>query len=235
MSKSLGNGEVWGQGRGVKGGADDEQEPCGTVRNRLISLPKLHSRAAARPTFPPCTRSLLPSAVVDPVETIGQYGADALRWTLATGTAPGQDLNLSLDRVNASRNFTNKLWQAGKFLLFNLDKVGGGGGRRGAGGCRREAGRAPPVVFDLEGEAARGEQRARLGRWPGGCRLRPGAHAGAGRAAGVACTCPQHAVCWLCNTTSPAAPAASSILSDSCPSLTSLPSLSPPCCCSHAG
>ena len=50
--------------------------------------------------------------VVDPVETIAKYGADALRWTLATGTAPGQDLNLSLDRVTAARNFTNKLWQA---------------------------------------------------------------------------------------------------------------------------
>ena len=50
--------------------------------------------------------------------------ADALRYTLATGTSPGQDLNLSLDRVNASRNFTNKLWNAGKFVLFNLEKVG---------------------------------------------------------------------------------------------------------------
>ncbi|KAL4451165.1 hypothetical protein ABPG77_009237 [Micractinium sp. CCAP 211/92] len=61
--------------------------------------------------------------VVDPVETIQQYGADALRFTLATGTSPGQDLNLSLDRVNSARNFTNKLWNAGKFVLFNLEKV----------------------------------------------------------------------------------------------------------------
>lgn len=51
---------------------------------------------------------------------------DALRFTLATGTSPGQDLNLSLDRVNSSRNFTNKLWNAGKFVLFNLDKVSAG-------------------------------------------------------------------------------------------------------------
>lgn len=57
--------------------------------------------------------------------------ADALRYTLATGTSPGQDLNLSLDRVNSSRNFTNKLWNAGKFILFNLEKVGAG---RGVGG-----------------------------------------------------------------------------------------------------
>ncbi|KAI3430578.1 hypothetical protein D9Q98_005171 [Chlorella vulgaris] len=61
--------------------------------------------------------------VVDPVETVQQYGADALRFTLATGTSPGQDISLSLDRVNSSRNFTNKLWNAGKFVLFNLDKV----------------------------------------------------------------------------------------------------------------
>ncbi|KXZ53642.1 hypothetical protein GPECTOR_6g559 [Gonium pectorale] len=61
--------------------------------------------------------------VVDPLDTIAQYGTDALRFTLATGTAVGQDLNLSLERVTASRNFTNKLWNAGKFVLFNLDKV----------------------------------------------------------------------------------------------------------------
>jgi valyl-tRNA synthetase len=39
------------------------------------------------------------------------------------GTAPGQDLNLSLDRVNAARNFTNKAWNVGKFIEFNLEKV----------------------------------------------------------------------------------------------------------------
>ena len=62
--------------------------------------------------------------VVDPVETIQQYGADALRFTLATGTSPGQDINLSLDRVNSSRNFTNKIWNAAKFVLFALQQDG---------------------------------------------------------------------------------------------------------------
>lgn len=62
--------------------------------------------------------------VVDPVEVIQEYGTDALRYTLATGTSPGQDLNLSLDRVNGSRNFTNKLWNAGKFVLFSLEQAG---------------------------------------------------------------------------------------------------------------
>jgi valyl-tRNA synthetase len=52
--------------------------------------------------------------------------ADALRYTLATGTSPGQDVNLSLERVNSNRNFTNKLWNAGKFVLFNLEQASGG-------------------------------------------------------------------------------------------------------------
>ncbi|GBF93255.1 valyl-tRNA synthetase [Raphidocelis subcapitata] len=61
--------------------------------------------------------------VVDPLDVARDYGADALRFTMATGTAPGQDLNLSLDRVNANRNFTNKVWNIGKYILFNLEKV----------------------------------------------------------------------------------------------------------------
>ncbi|CAL5223969.1 g6577 [Coccomyxa viridis] len=58
--------------------------------------------------------------VVDPVEVISQYGTDALRFTLATGTTAGQDLNLSLERVLGNRNLTNKLWNAGKFLQMQL-------------------------------------------------------------------------------------------------------------------
>lgn len=63
--------------------------------------------------------------VIDPLTVIQDYGTDALRFTLVTGTSVGQDLNLSLDRVNANRNFTNKLWNAGKYILFNLEKVSG--------------------------------------------------------------------------------------------------------------
>ncbi|EIE27636.1 valyl-tRNA synthetase [Coccomyxa subellipsoidea C-169] len=62
--------------------------------------------------------------VVDPVEVIGEYGTDALRFTLATGTTAGQDLNLSMDRVVGSRNLTNKLWNAGKFLQMALGQAG---------------------------------------------------------------------------------------------------------------
>ncbi len=50
----------------------------------------------------------------------GQYGADALRFTLATGNAPGNDMRFSDEKVNASRNFANKLWNASRFLLMNL-------------------------------------------------------------------------------------------------------------------
>lgn len=61
--------------------------------------------------------------VVDPLDVIHKYGTDALRFTLATGTTAGQDLNLSMDRLVSSRNFTNKLWNAGKFILFNLEQL----------------------------------------------------------------------------------------------------------------
>jgi len=61
--------------------------------------------------------------VVDPLDTIAEYGTDALRFTLATGTTPGQDLNLNMDRVTNSRNFVNKIWNGGKFILFNLQDV----------------------------------------------------------------------------------------------------------------
>eukprot|EP00252_Welwitschia_mirabilis_P012498 TRINITY_DN2758_c0_g1_i6.p1 TRINITY_DN2758_c0_g1~~TRINITY_DN2758_c0_g1_i6.p1 ORF type:complete len:667 (-),score=138.56 TRINITY_DN2758_c0_g1_i6:304-2304(-) len=58
--------------------------------------------------------------VIDPIETIKEYGTDALRFTLATGTTPGQDLNLSAERLLSNKAFTNKLWNAGKYILQNL-------------------------------------------------------------------------------------------------------------------
>lgn len=63
--------------------------------------------------------------VVDPLDVVKDYGADPLRYTLVTGTTPGQDVNLSMDRLGASRNFMNKVWQAGKFVLLCLEEVGG--------------------------------------------------------------------------------------------------------------
>jgi len=57
---------------------------------------------------------------IDPLEVIDQYGADALRFTLATGNSPGNDMRFSDEKVNASRNFANKLWNASRFILMNL-------------------------------------------------------------------------------------------------------------------
>ena len=57
---------------------------------------------------------------IDPLEIIEKYGADALRFTLATGNAPGNDMRFKLERVEASRNFANKVWNAARFILMNL-------------------------------------------------------------------------------------------------------------------
>ena len=58
---------------------------------------------------------------IDPLEVIDQYGADALRFTLATGNSPGNDMRFSAERVEASRNFANKIWNATRFAMMNLD------------------------------------------------------------------------------------------------------------------
>ena len=58
---------------------------------------------------------------VDPLEVIKEYGADALRFTLATGNAPGNDMRYYPERVEASRNFANKIWNAARFVLMNID------------------------------------------------------------------------------------------------------------------
>ena len=57
---------------------------------------------------------------IDPLEIIDKYGADALRFTLATGNSPGNDTRFSVEKVEASRNFANKLWNAARFVLMNL-------------------------------------------------------------------------------------------------------------------
>ena len=57
---------------------------------------------------------------IDPLEIIDQYGADALRFTLATGNSPGNDMRFSTERVEASRNFCNKIWNASRFIQMNL-------------------------------------------------------------------------------------------------------------------
>lgn len=58
---------------------------------------------------------------VDPLDVIGVYGADALRFTLVTGNSPGNDLRFSEEKVSASRNFANKIWNAARFILMNIE------------------------------------------------------------------------------------------------------------------
>ena len=58
---------------------------------------------------------------IDPLEVISKYGADALRLTLITGNAPGNDMRFYWERVEASRNFANKVWNASRFIMMNLD------------------------------------------------------------------------------------------------------------------
>ena len=57
---------------------------------------------------------------IDPLEVIDKYGADALRFTLITGNAPGNDMRFYWERVEASRNFANKVWNAARFIMMNL-------------------------------------------------------------------------------------------------------------------
>ena len=61
--------------------------------------------------------------VIDPIEVMDEFGADALRFTLLTGSTPGNDMNLSIDRVRANRNFANKIWNATRFTVANLGKL----------------------------------------------------------------------------------------------------------------
>ena len=59
---------------------------------------------------------------IDPLEVIDKYGADALRLTLITGNAPGNDMRFYWERVESSRNFANKVWNASRFIMMNFDQ-----------------------------------------------------------------------------------------------------------------
>ncbi len=59
---------------------------------------------------------------IDPLEVIEKYGADALRLTLITGNAPGNDMRFYWDRVESARNFANKVWNASRFIMMNIDE-----------------------------------------------------------------------------------------------------------------
>ncbi|MBD5458115.1 MAG: valine--tRNA ligase [Lachnospiraceae bacterium] len=68
---------------------------------------------------------------IDPLEIIDQYGADALRLTLITGNAPGNDMRFYNERVEASRNFANKVWNASRFIMMNMEQVEEQAGAKG--------------------------------------------------------------------------------------------------------
>lgn len=61
---------------------------------------------------------------IDPLEVIDKYGADALRFTLITGNAPGNDMRFYWERIEASRNFANKVWNASRFIMMNMEQLG---------------------------------------------------------------------------------------------------------------
>ena len=62
---------------------------------------------------------------IDPLDVIDKYGADSLRFMLVTGNTPGNDMRFYWERVESARNFANKIWNASRFLLMNLEKVDG--------------------------------------------------------------------------------------------------------------
>ena len=58
---------------------------------------------------------------IDPMDVIDKYGADALRWFLSNGSAPGQDVRFSYTKMDAAWNFINKIWNASRFVIMNSD------------------------------------------------------------------------------------------------------------------
>jgi len=64
--------------------------------------------------------------VVDPIDVMDQYGTDALRFTLATSSSPGNDMKLVPERIIGNRNFANKIWNASRFVLMTTSEIGGG-------------------------------------------------------------------------------------------------------------
>src|SRR5690606_37945433 len=98
---------------------------------------------------------------VDPLEVIEEYGADALRFMLVGGAAPGNDMRYHPEKVEASRNFCNKLWNAARFALMNLSDV-----QPGEGWSALAAGQAPQGEQG-EAQAGAGEPDAGPGNQGG--------------------------------------------------------------------
>ena len=69
-------------------------------------------------------RSKMVGNVIDPIDTIENVGCDALRFSLVTGCTPGLDISLSMEKIEANRNFVNKIWNIGKYLKTVVDASG---------------------------------------------------------------------------------------------------------------
>ena len=61
--------------------------------------------------------------VIDPLVLMDEFGTDALRFTLLVGSTPGNDMNVGLKKVEANRNFANKIWNAGRFVINAIDSL----------------------------------------------------------------------------------------------------------------
>ena len=73
-----------------------------------------------------------PETNIDPLDVIEKYGADTLRFTLATGTTLGQDQRFQMEKIDGIRNFSNKIWNAARFVLMNLGGLSSRGGNTGS-------------------------------------------------------------------------------------------------------
>jgi hypothetical protein len=153
--------------------------------------------------------------VIDPLEVMDEMGTDALRFTLLVGSTPGNDMNLSTKKVEANRNFANKLWNAGRFVIgrwisapLPRGRLNGPWPIRGSGpACSAGPRCGAPVRNYQYGEGRAADLRLLLGRV---CRLVPGdrqAAACRGRRPGFLHRLRPWCACWMpacaCCTPSP--------------------------------
>jgi valyl-tRNA synthetase len=105
--------------------------------------------------------------VIDPIEVMDEFGADALRFTLLTGSTPGNDMNLSIDRVRANRNFANKIWNATRFIVTNLGKLAAEGDRLTVSGNRstENTDHRLPVLGTSKSGSPNADDRSLADRW----------------------------------------------------------------------
>ncbi|MDR1193086.1 MAG: valine--tRNA ligase [Peptococcaceae bacterium] len=100
---------------------------------------------------------------IDPIELIDAYGADTLRFTLMTGTTPGNDLRFQRERLEATRNFCNKIWNASRFTLMNLAAAETGAGAEAGAEAGARAGTGTGAETDADADADAGTETGASG------------------------------------------------------------------------